>query len=196
MHIRSYVYLSSQYTRHGVKTEADKKASTAAVRNQLSKVLGGVSSKKTEGSDKKAREAKPYGSNVKGTNSHYFVKNEQFDLDEGSANFEEEKGRWEKFCTLATNIATRLEAMTQYDISEKKETYKKAKEKAFSELMGDVALSTTLSVDQKRALDARLGQHTFTYYESYIMICVISDEVISALAHCQQDNTTDKGEYV
>lgn len=196
MHIRTYCYLSSQYTRHGVKTEADKRASTAAVRNQLSKVLGGVSSRNKEKVDKKAREAKPYGSNPKGTNSYYFVKNQSFDLSEGSPKFEEEKDRWEKFCILATNIATRLEAMAQYDISGKKEAYRKAKEKAFSELMGDAAISTTLSVDEKRQLDARLGQYTFTYYESFIMICVISDEVISALAHCQQDNTTENGEYV
>lgn len=196
MHVRTYCYLSTQFVRHGVKSEADRKASTAAVRNQLSKVLSKNSSEKKDKSDQKARETKPYGTNVKGTNSHYFVKNQIFDLDEDSTTFEAEKDRWEKFCILATNIATRLEARSQYDITSKKEAYKSAKEKAFSELMGDMAMSTTLSVDQKRALDARLGQYTFTYYESYIMICVISDEVISALAHCQQDSTTDKGEYV
>lgn len=198
MHIRVYCYLSTQYVRHGVKSEADKKASTAAVRNQLAKVLNGNASKvgSKDGTDRKAKETKPYGTNVKGTNSHYFVKNEQFDLTEGSANYDAEVKRWEEFCTQATNIATRLEARDQYDISQKKERYKAAKAEAFAEIMGDTAVSVSLSVDQKRQLDARLSQYSFTYYESHIMICVISDEIISALSHCQQDNTTDKGEYV
>lgn len=195
MRLKVYGYVSTQFKRHGVKSEADKKAQTAAVKNQLHKFLATESSTESSKEEAKAKTSKPYGSNPKGTNTYYYMKGESFTLDAEDANYSAQKAEWESVITRLTNIATRLEAKAQFDISGKKEAYKKAKDEAFAEIMGD-SYSVSLDAGQKRLLDDKLSSFTFGYYESYVMITVICDEYIDALSHCVQDRSTEDGEYV
>lgn len=195
MKLKVYAYVATQYKRHGVKAEADKKAQTAAVKNQLQKFLADGSSKESSKEENKAKTAKPYGSNPKGTNTHYFMKGESFTLEATDSDFSEQKAKWESAITRMTNIATRLEAKQQFDISGKKEAYKRAKDEAFAEIMGD-SFAVSLDAGQKRRLDDKLSSFTFGYYESYVMITIICDEYVDALSHCVQDRSTEDGEYV
>jgi hypothetical protein len=197
MKIKAYCYLSTQYKRHGVKTEADKKAASSSVRGQLLKFTKDYKSKESDGSkvDKKAHEALPYGTNVKGTNSHYFIKGEEFTLDEGSESYATQVSRWETFITNVTNIATRLEAVEQYDISDLKAAYRNKKAEVFQRFLGD-QVSVNLNAEQKRELDSELASKGFSYYESQLMITIICDERIDSLSHCLQDKSTEDGEYV
>jgi hypothetical protein len=194
MKLTVYGYVASQYKRHGVKSDSAKIAGTAAVRNQLIKFTGEQLTPKQK-AEEKARTRSKYGSNVKGTNTHYYVEGETFVLDPNSPEYSEQKAAWDKIVTRLTNVATRLEAHAQADLSKKKEAYVTAKNEAFAEILGD-KMSTTLDAQQKRTLDARLQAYTFEYYESYVMITVICDEMIDSLAHCLQDKSTEDGSYV
>lgn len=197
MKIKAYVYLSSQYKRHGVKTEADKKAASSSVRGQLVKFANSQSSEESNGTkvDKKAHEARPYGSNVKGTNSHYFCKGKEFSLVEGAEDYQSQLEAFNTFVKDVTNIATRLEAVEQYDISELKSAYRAKKAEVFQSFLGD-RYSVNLNAEQKRRLDNELATKGFTYYESQLMITIISDERVDSLSHCLQDRSTEDGEYV
>lgn len=197
MKIKAYVYLSTQYKRHGVKQEADKKAASSSVRGQLLKFTTNQSSVESNGTkaDKRAHDALPYGSNVKGTNSHYFVKGKEFTLSEGTEAYAAQLRDWETFVKDVTNIATRLEAVDQYDISQLKADYREAKANVFNRFLGN-QYSINLNAEQKRILDNELSAKGFSYYESQLMITIICDERIDSLSHCLQDKSTEDGEYV
>lgn len=197
MKLRAYVYLSTQYKRHGVKTEADKRAVSSSVRGQIEKFKNDRSSNASNEvkAEKKAHDALPYGSNVKGTNSHYFYKGEEFTLDEGSDLYSSQVEKFDTFIKDVTNIATRLEAIQQYDISDLKAAYRAKKAEVYQRFLIDDS-SVSLTADQKRIFDNELATKGFSYYESQLMITIISDERVDSLSHCLQDKSTEDGEYV
>lgn len=196
MQLRTFVYLTSQYHRHGVKSSSDRTAGSAAVNKMLNRIYKKDSSDNSDNEKRKKKERSPYGQHKKGTNTFYFVDGAEFSLGSGGeAPTEQELSAWDNFIIKATNIATRLEATPQYDISGKKAAYQERKNTLFKSIMGDAA-EVSLTAADKRRLDDALSEKSFSYWKSWLMIVVLSDTIIPELSHCKQDQMSEDGMYV
>lgn len=192
---RIRVRAQGRYRRHGVKEQNERKSSEASVGKLLRRGLTGTSAP-DKGESTSSKAAKPWGSNLTATSSYDYFGDKEISLDDSNPEaYAAAEQELNSIIMKATNIATRLESHTSYDISELKARYKAAKDSAFAEILGEQS-ARVLSQTEEDALNDKLSHLTFTYYEVYILIIVETNEIVPEWSHCKQKTTTSDGMYI